>query len=175
MTDTGPVLVGREATPEPAGLGSSSLGEVLQLGELDEFTGRRGLVVLSDAAGREALREHGFKVFPAVPGLIGQALGALRPGALVVDSKALDEGPWAGALTDVGPDLLSELTDAAATARELGVQVYWLGEVPEDVEHLVATITETALAITPGSELYEGTTEGAPPSRLVGALRAIVG
>lgn len=174
MTDTNRVLVGREATPEPPGLGSSTLSEVLQLDELKEFAGRRGLMVLSDSAGRHALRNQGFNVFPAVPGLVDQALRTLRPGALIVDSQALEGGPWAGALTDAAPELLAELTGAVATARELGVSVYWLGEVSKDADHPLVTVAEQSFVITPGSELYEGTVEGAPPSRLTRVLRTLV-
>lgn len=170
-TDIDPVLVGRESTPEPSGVGSSTLGEVLRLEELGEFTGRRGLVVLSDTVGRGTLREHGFKVFPAVPGLIDQSLRDLRPGALVVDAKALEVGPWAGVLTDAAPDLLSEITGALATAQELGLPIYWLGEFPADVDLGLAGIADRMLVVTPGSELYRGPAEGAPASRLLGALR----
>ncbi|MBD2765033.1 hypothetical protein IEE91_07510 [Kocuria sp. cx-455] len=175
MNDTERVLVGRESTPEPPGLGSSTLGEVLKLDELDEYTGRRGLVVLSNNDGRSALRNHGFKVFPAVPGLINQSLHDLRPGALVLDAKALDRGPWAGTLTEAASELLAELDGAVSTARELELPVYWLGAVPEEPEHPLTAVMEHALVVTPGSELYEGTVEGAPPSCLVRVLRTMVG
>lgn len=174
MTNAEHVLVGREATPEPPGLGSSTLGQVLQLSELNEYTGRRGVVVLSSAGKRGALRNDGYSVFPAVPGLINETLRILRPGALVLDGNALDEGPWAGAMTDASPELLTELTDAVATARDLELPIYWLGEIPADPEHPPARLAEHLLVVTPGSELYEGTVEGAPPSRLVRALRTIV-
>lgn len=174
MNDNERVLVGREATPEPPGLGSSTLGEVLKLDELDEYSGRRGLIVLSDAGGRRALRSHGFNVFPAVPGLINQSLHVLRPGALVLDVEALDGGPWAGTGTEAAPELLAELAGAVSTARELGLLVYWLGEVTGESEHPLTAVTEHALVVMPGSELYEGAVEGAPPSRLVRVLRTMV-
>ncbi|WP_315279471.1 hypothetical protein [Kocuria carniphila] len=173
MTDTERVLVGRESTPEPPGVGSSTLGQVLQLNELNEYTGRRGVVVLSSAGKRSAMRKDGFSVFPAVPGLISETLRILRPGAFVLDGNALDEGPWAGAMTDAAPELLAELTEAVETARDLKLPIYWLGEVPADPEHPLVPLAEHLLVVTPGSELYEGTVEGAPPSRLVRVLRTI--
>lgn len=173
MTDNECVLVGREATPEPPGLGSSTLGQVLQLSELNEYSGRHGLVVLSNAGARGALRDHGFNVFPAVPGLVNQALCIFRPGAFILGAEALDGGPWAGAMTDAAPELLAELTEAVATAREMEIPIYWLGEIPADPEHPLAPLVEHLLVVTQGSELYEGTIEGAPPSRLVRALRTV--
>lgn len=174
MNDTERVLVGREATPEPPGLGSSTLGEVLKLDELNGYTGRRGLVALSGIGGRNALRNHGFNVFPAVPGLVSQSLRILRPGALVLVAEALDGGPWAGAKTEAAPELLTELTGAVSIAHELGVPIYWLGEAHGESERPLAAVTEHALVIAPGSALYEGTVEGASPSRLVQVLRTMV-
>lgn len=174
MPETHKTPVGRAATPPPPNVGSATLGEILRLQELDRFSGRHAILALTTPRGRRTLREHGFSVFPVVPGLSVETVTAFTPRALIIDENALRWGPWAGALTDVAPELRAELSDAITAAESASVLVYWVrGADGRELERDVLPYSRGRL-IAPGSDLYEGTQEGARQTRLVQALKTLV-
>ncbi|MFJ4759342.1 hypothetical protein ACIP1V_00775 [Kocuria marina] len=175
MTDRTRPLVGRAATPEPPGMGSTTLGDILSLDEWKQYSGRRAVIAASTSHGRQLLDDAGLVVFPAVPGLVEEAVRRLRPGALILDATALEAGPWSGALTDAAPELGAELIRTVSAAIDADVTVYWVGEAADGGALFHDVVTDAVLVVAPGSELYAGTEEGAPASRLVRALRSMAG
>lgn len=176
------VKVGRAATPPPPNVGSSSLGKVLQLGADPAFVNCKHVLCLSSPSVRQRLFDAGFSVFPLVPGLAVEAVDMLTVRAVVIEEDSLSAGVWSGTLTDVAPELKSELEHVLVKMRKAHVPVYWLRDTPvipaeadDGGEMERAGIEDLpcpqGILIAPGSAMFQGTEEGAAPSTLVACLK----
>lgn len=178
-----PVLVGRAATPAPPNVGSSTLGEVLRLSLAPRFVQQEHVLTVVSPRLFGALEEIA-PVFPAVPGLAGEALEKLNVRCLVVEETALLEGVWAGYPESFGTELRTELLGLFEQARTSGTPAYWVrsasaaeavdpgGQEPgEQTPGLPDLPCPDAVLIAAGTPMGVGTEEGASPSRLVAVLR----
>lgn len=188
MTADPNVKVGRAATPPPPNVGSSSLGNVLQLMSDPRFVHRRHVLCLGSPQTRKLMADSGFDVFPVVPGLANEALSSLNTLALVIEEESLSQGLWAGTLTDVAPELRAELEQLVVHAQKSNIRTYWIRREAvadaEDVDGEPVDEPETAglpdlpcpagILIAPGSAMFKGTEEGARASKLTDCLTAAV-
>lgn len=195
MTDDTTPVAGRAATPPPPNTGQSTLGAVLDLAREPQLQSRRWVHGIVTSRLRAELDAQGIDVFPAVPGLAVESLRLVPARALVVQDEALQTGPWAGTGEEHAPELAEQLEELVSLAAAEAVPVYRVScaapaqrpedaeatedsdgsevsEAPEDAEATgIAGALAAAALIAPGTDLFEGTPEGAPASRLVTVLR----
>lgn len=175
-TDQRPA-VGREATPPPPNIGQSSLGSILRLGSEPGLQDRRWVHCLGSPLLRRSLEKAGLSVWPAVPGLAVEALDLVPVQAVVIEEAALESGPWAGASGDVAPDLAQQIADLIERGGQLEAPVYRLSTALENREAgegqpaVLPVDLSGALLVAPGTPLFDGGPEGAPPTRLLRCLR----
>lgn len=177
------VLVGRDATPVPPNVGSSTLGDVLRLSRAPHFVQQEYILTVVSPRLFGSLEEIA-PVFPAVPGLIGEAVERLNVRCLVVEEAAVVEGVWAGYLESFGSELRTELLCLFEQVRTSGIPIYWvrsasfaeaMGSGNQEPEEEDAGLPDLpcpdAILIAAGTSMGVGTEEGAPSSRLVSVLR----
>lgn len=177
-------LVGRAATPAPPNVGASSLGTAVRLATAPRFTREEYILTVTSPRLFARLERQVGPVFPAVPGLAGEALEKLTVRCLVVEETALSRGVWTGVLEKHGADLSSELVELFERTRAAGVPAYWVRDSScsvrtvhdgdseqQETAGLPGLPFPQAMLVSPESPMGAGSVEGARPTRLVSVLR----